>query len=648
MLSIGKLSLSPSFEHTPKACSSKNIFNFSIIGGGLVSSKLSKKQLKCKIAFPHRMFKKIFLLFMISWSIQAQEKTSEIQSFRFLSNVSISPVLLQLKGDSIRFSIKGMVPNESFLTPRNPRLRLRMHSSLNSLDLGDIVLKKRLGNFLFEREFSLFFEPWMEAAVVELNFFHGSKRNTQPYESRILSKGISAPQLLISFDNSQHNEFQPLQLGLFQLLGKGDSQIQRQEEFSLVFKPGSPQLLEGNSNEESIQNLKAFVNDHPNLVEVKITGIQSPEQVEGRNSQLGMKRAEAAGEKIKELLFDYSAEGISYEARRNDWFDLRQLLADYSGISEEDKERMYLVLLGEGNYLDKWERLKKLPGYPRVSRDLFPLLRSAKIEITATGMDGLTMEKSIRIRRFLKGLETSNELSIEDWARAAEASQGLEQKIAIYSKMAELFPSSELPLLNNAVLRIRQVQESFVPDSRETLLDEADRLLEMAFSINPTNPFTLHNIGVVYLLRGLNWEAYKKLSEAIVLSADPRFIESTEVLRGALDILRGDYKLATLRFGSNLSDPIALFYKGLANYLVGNYEEASRVFEESVIRGRELGFGYYGLALIAGHSGLSEIAVQHLQKAIFHNRKFAEKIFFDPNFQEIRNNPNFFNELKIN
>lgn len=613
-----------------------------------MGTKLSKKSLKSRIAFPLRMFKKIFLLVMISFAVQAQEKTSEIQTFRFISNVSVSPVLLQLDGDSIQFSIKGMIPNESVLTPRNPRVSLRLHSSLNSHDFGDIALKKRSGNFTFEREFSLFFEPWMESAVLELYFFHGSKKEDTPYESRILTKGVSAPQLVINFGNSKQNEFPSLQLGLLQLLGGSDSQGQKQEEFTLIFKAGSSQLLEGESNEGTIQRLKDFINNNPNVIQVKITGIQSPEQVEGRNSQLGRKRAEAAGKKIKDLLFDFSPEDIKYDSRWNDWFDLRQLLVDYSGVSAEDKETMFWVLLGEGSYLDKWERFKKIPGYQRVSGDLFPLLRSAKIEITATGLNGLTMEKSIRVRRFLNGLDTINELDREDWALAAEASQGLEQKLAIYSKMVELYTSSELAFLNSAVLRIRQAQASYDPGSREILLEEADRLLETALSIHPSNPYIHHNKGVIYVLRGLNWEAYKKLSEALVLSDDPRFIESNEILRGALDILRGDYMLATLRFGAKVSDPIALFYKGLANYLVGNYEEAGQIFEESVIRGRELGFGYYGLALIAGHSGLPEIAVQHLQKAIFFNSKLAEKIFFDPNFQEIRNNPIYFNELKIN
>ncbi|PZX60391.1 hypothetical protein LV84_00667 [Algoriphagus ratkowskyi] len=42
MLSIGKLSLSPNFEHTPKALSSKNIFSFSIIVDEYVAVNLGK------------------------------------------------------------------------------------------------------------------------------------------------------------------------------------------------------------------------------------------------------------------------------------------------------------------------------------------------------------------------------------------------------------------------------------------------------------------------------------------------------------------------------------------------------------------------------------------------------------------------------
>ena len=115
-----------------------------------------------------------------------------------------------------------------------------------------------------------------------------------------------------------------------------------------------------------------------------------------------------------------------------------------------------------------------------------------------------------------------------------------------------------------------------------------------------------------------------------------------ESLRGALDILRGDYKLATLRYDYEFTDPADFFNKGLAYFLAGNYGEASLAFEESVIRSRDFGYGYYGLALIAINSGQKEIAMIQLEKAVAANESLYLKAQLDPNFEELRGIPEFF------
>ena len=112
-----------------------------------------------------------------------------------------------------------------------------------------------------------------------------------------------------------------------------------------------------------------------------------------------------------------------------------------------------------------------------------------------------------------------------------------------------------------------------------------------------------------------------------------------------MDIIRGDYKLATLRFDYPFTDPKDYFNKGLAFYLLGDYANSILAFEESVVNGRDFGYGYYGLAMIAAASGQQEVALLQLKKAIQANRQLAEKAFLDPLFEELRQTDSFFSEL---
>jgi tetratricopeptide (TPR) repeat protein len=77
------------------------------------------------------------------------------------------------------------------------------------------------------------------------------------------------------------------------------------------------------------------------------------------------------------------------------------------------------------------------------------------------------------------------------------------------------------------------------------------------------------------------------------------------------------------------------FNKGIAHFLLGDYLNASAAFESSVIQNRELGYGYYGLALVAMESGQFESARLYLEKASFYNPVLNEKIRMDPSVESL-------------
>jgi tetratricopeptide (TPR) repeat protein len=269
-----------------------------------------------------------------------------------------------------------------------------------------------------------------------------------------------------------------------------------------------------------------------------------------------------------------------------------------------------------------------------------PQLRVAKIEIKSAPKSGLSMEQSAKLNQVLTNSLPSNSLSHSEWAIAGESSPKLEDQGVIYSKMTELFRSA-LAYNNMAVVRMRQAQRTLDEESKEVLWEEAERLLEQANRIE-VNPYSLHNQGQILALKKEYWEAYKKLSEASGRTEDSNFIKANEGLRGALDIIRGDYKLATLRFDYDFSEPKDFFNKGLAHFLLEDYAKADFAFEQSVIAGRQFGYGYYGLALIAVGSGQEEVALIQLKKAIDANKQLYQKAIMDPLFEELRQKVDFF------
>ncbi|SEF98272.1 TPR end-of-group domain-containing protein [Algoriphagus boritolerans] len=584
------------------------------------------------------MFRILSLLFLM-FSYAGSAKPIIVPENRFLKEVQLTPQKLKLEGDSVRFTVKGLIPIESVLIPKNPKVSLSFKAEQNNVDLGIIDLKKNVSSYAYEKRVALKYEPWMSGAVLELSFFQGRKENNAPSEKKILARGVMTPQLMVKLGEVYPDEPIPV-VGLFITSGILDREIVRKQEFSIQFDLGSSTYKSTSTNQKTLQELDAFLEANPTIQEMRITGIQSPENGEGNNSALGMNRAESVKEALGIRLNSLPESQLKVDSRRNDWFDLRLLLRDYKGISTSRKDELYAILMNQESFLEQNERLKKVPGFAQVSQDLFPKLRVAKIEISAKPRAGLDMQQSMLLKEALSKSDGTNSLSFEEWTLAAEASQSLEEKAVIYSKMTEFYRSA-LPYNNMAVVRMRQAQRTLDPQSKEILWEEAQRLLTQAYRIEP-NPYTIHNQGQILALEGSFWDAYLKLSEASSLTKDPDFLMRNEALKGALDILRGDYKLATLRFDYQFSDPKDYFNKGLAYFMIQDYANATIAFEESVVQGRAFGYGFYGLAMIAAASGQREVAVIHLKKAIEANRQLSERAFQDPLFEELRESEDFF------
>ncbi len=588
-------------------------------------------------------FAKIFLLFPFLLSIGWPGSIIMPES-DFLKDAKVNPSKLEYYRDSVRFSVKGTIPIESALIPKNPKLRFVLKSSDQLLDLGEVELRKTVSKYEYNQDFILSYSPWMEGAFLEVHFFHGKKYSDLPDEKKILAKGIITTPLLAKIGVVNADEPIP-QVGLYIPSGVMTENNLIAGEFLFRFDPGSSTLKMNAGNQKSLSLLKTFVTENPSIASLKITGIQSPEVSEGKSSKLGRDRASVIQKKLRNDGFIFKDSLVEIKSRWNDWFDFRLLLRDYDKISTQRKDLYYSILLNGSDFQTQSQQLKKITGFDQVSRDLFPKLRATTVEIKAKRVPGLDQVQTGQLKAALEQSGNTSTLDQIDWAIAGETSPILEDKAAIYTKMTELFRSA-IPYNNLAVIKMLQAQRTLEDSVKVKLWDDAYRLLDQALKIE-TNPYVLHNQGQILVFQGKVWEAYKKLSIASGLTKNQEFLKYNEGLIGALDIMRGDYKLGILRFDYPYSEPGFLFNKGLAYFLAKDYLNASIFFEESVVADRNYGYGYYGLAMVAALSGQEEIALIQLQKAIESSGLIYQKALIDPIFEELREKKEFFEILKL-
>ncbi len=588
-----------------------------------------------------KMFR-VFILLVLSIGISWAQSSRNVPELKFLKDSQVKPEKLVIERDSVKFTVEGKVPMESVLTPRNPQVRIYYKAAGKSEFLGDFNLDKNGTYFSYSQDFVLKFEPWMETGYLELEFFQGKKNLDQPEEKKIIARGIYAPQSLVRLGASDPEE--PLfPIGLPILTKTLNLDAEQKSEFLFEFAVGSSLLESVGGNAETLNRLEQFLFDFPNETKIALTGLHSPETDEIQKRGLSEERVKEVERNLLARFVQLSSNQITSTFREKDFFDLRLFLRDFDGISEELKESLYEVLLTKEDFLIQKNQIEQIAGFEQVEKEVYPKLRAVKVEVSGKPMDRLNFNQITRLREVMTSQDTPNRLSFFEWNLAAESTQNLEEKAAIYSRMTDFYKSA-IPYTNLAVLRMRQSQYLLDQGSKEVLWDEAERLLKIGFSLE-SNPYSLYNLGQVLALRGDYWEAYQKLSQASTLTRDADFIQKNEALRGALDILRGDYKLATLRFEKPSKDPLVLFNKGLAFFMLKDFKEASAAFEESVILGRELGYGYYGLAMIAVTTGQAEVAMIHLQKAAENNKQLKARSLYDPVFAELRDKKEFFEVL---
>jgi tetratricopeptide (TPR) repeat protein len=566
--------------------------------------------------------------------------------------ITVNPDPLVLHGDSVRFDMEARLPqrmmNKNITYIIEPQYEYQNRfQDVNGRVVFDGANVARNETPQRSQSMSFPYREGMENGNLNVvgRVAHKKKDRTASTSSVKVADGVITTSRLARVGQYSGEGDIPM-LGVY--MGHGYSDLAEIEptEVEFFFQQGRSTLRPSEVNSERGRYLKAFIADSNITKTVTITGTHSPEGSERINRDLSKNRAQQIELFYRTEMEKYDYRGESQDVNFiikpvvDDWSDFRVLLDDYDGLTDGEKVEYFEIIGGPGDFDSKERAMQRLPTYRRVFNDLYPKLRIAKTEILTTKDKKSEAEISTLSNQIVRGNLTADQLSEEEMGYAAALEPSLNTKQRIYEAQVQAYNS---PMAHNnlGVVYLNQASRTASSSEKNDLLNKAIRSFEAA-NASGRNGYATHNLGQVYLMRGDFQTAYKYFSDASTMDVDgDDFTQMNDGIRGAVDILNGDYKLATIRLNNAPENEINLFNKGLAYLLAEDYRNATNAFEESVMVNRDFGYGYYGLAIIAARAENAQVANEQLKKAVERSSELKRRAATDLEFRAIRDSSGF-------
>ncbi|MGY6557730.1 MAG: tetratricopeptide repeat protein [Nitritalea sp.] len=587
----------------------------------------------------------VFFVFLLTASIFYGCSTQKSLYSSAFDGIEANPELLTLHRDSIRVEIKGPLPLEVLAKDRAITLYPEYHYGQGALRLGEFEVFN--GKFTptdrrvdVSLQLTFPYLPGMEKGRLVLKGLAEDAKGLKTIPEKEVGKGLITLPLLARFGQVILDEPIPV-VGMYMETYLNPEAYLEEKIHTIKFAYGSAQLTGNRLTSSESGPITSLLQPGKTLRKVSILGTHAPLDADRRDANLARMRATETEQRIRQQLRGLDVP-VEVNHRNADLFDLRVLIADYKGLNDRQKAAFYEVLLSESAYENQIAELRKLPGYAAVQRDLFPLLASAKVTLYTEPSDQTKAAIASRVYAAVRNGEVLRNLSEGDLLAAAQDAPQLSEKEAIYRYMEQHFPSATATN-NLGVVFLNQAQRSLDRRERNILITNAIAQFKTSANMQQ-NPIAYHNLGRAYLMLNDYFEAYVAVSQASSMERNLNnpFLKENEALRGAIDIINGDYRLATVRLNQAPRTEEHLFNLGLAYFLSGEYEKAQVAFEESVQQNRSYGYGFYGLALVNAKVGKDEdLALAYLQKAVAYSDALRQRALTDLSFEAYRQNERF-------
>lgn len=417
---------------------------------------------------------------------------------------------------------------------------------------------------------------------------------------------------------------------------------------NFFFDQGRSNLKYSERRSKRGKEFEAFIAEKNATRTVTITGTHSPEGPERINSRLSEDRAKVIEKYYRRQMdkYDYKgmADSINFVLKPivDDWTQFKAALADYDGISDDQKSEMLNIVNGPGVFEDKENALEKLASYKKVFKDLYPGLRAAKTNILTVKDKKTDAQISVLAKGIADGTTSQDTLSLEELMYAASLTPSLDEKAAIY-KAAVKKSDAWNAHANLAATYIAMSMEN--PAKGAELAGLAETQVDLANGKQPSaEAYT--TAASVYLLQGNMDKAADALDKAASLNPSAETSNGLKGVRGAIQIRRGMYDDASSSLSGATETADNLFNKGLAYLLNGNYDNALSAFNDATSMQGDYAIGYYGKAVAYAHKDEAAKVAENLKKAIENDASLKEAAINDLEFKSFASDAAFTSALK--
>lgn len=416
-----------------------------------------------------------------------------------------------------------------------------------------------------------------------------------------------------------------------------------------IFQQGRSVLRTSEIRSPKGRQLDAFIAAKNATSTVTVTGTHSPEGAERINSRLSPERA-AAIEKyyrgqMKKYDYQQQADEIKFILKPviRDWNEFKNALAEYDGITQEQKSEYLNIINGGGTFESQEDELHKLSTYRKVFRDIYPRLRTAKTEILVLKDKKTDAEISVLSKQITQNQVNTDTLSLEELMYAAILTPSLEEKAAIYEAATKKGTNWQAHNNLGAVYIAQAVENS---SDAEGLADRAQAQLDIAARLNSDAPEIHANLASVSMMKGNPYAAYSHANQALGAGLSGDNAAGLNGVKGAAEIYMARYQDAVRSTSAATDNALNLFNKGLAQLLNKDYQNALTSFNDAASKDDNLAVAHYGAAIAAARLGNTDDVVSNLTEAVAADPSLKEAALSDLEFSKVSSTESFRNALK--
>ncbi len=393
---------------------------------------------------------------------------------------------------------------------------------------------------------------------------------------------------------------------------------------------------------------EAFVAEKNATKTVTITGTHSPEGPERINSRLSEDRAKVIENYYKKQMdkYDYAgmADSIGFVLKPivDDWSQFKSALADYEGVSDDQKSEILNIINGPGVFEDKEKTLQKLGSYRTVFKDVYPGLRAAKTAILTVKDKKTDAQISVLAKGIADGTASQDTLSNEELMYAASLTPSLAEKEGIYKAVIKKSDAANAHA-NLAATYVAMAMEDGSKASEMAGLAETQ--VDLANTKEPSaEAYT--TAASVYLIQGNMEKAADALAKAASMDPSAETANGLKGVRGAIEIRRGQYSDASGSLSGAIESADNLFNKGLSYLLNKDNDNALSAFGEAAALQSDYAMAYYGMAIANARKEDGSKVAENLKSAVGYDTSLKAIAINDLEFKNFAADAAFTDALK--